>query len=688
VIPETPFAPGSSRQSFLETLGAGEALRRLDDSLGSREPFLLVTGEPGTGKTTLAQEAIARWGPRVTAARLAYTSLTGAELLEELLRRFGAEPPDGASRPKLVARLEQAVSEIAGRGQFTMIVVDDAHNLSADLLEELRQLAGGVQQSGHAFEILLLGLPSLESRLQEPALAAVRQRISVRAKLSPLSPGETRRYLRHRVTAAGGDGSSLFPRKTCLDIAGLTGGVPREINLLAAESLRLARAAGSTTVETEHVQAAADALRGELTPRDGAVVDDTDPDDLPAKVVAAPIARAGAPVAAPKPTVAPVSNELPREAVAAPKPVPEAATHPAPIAVPRPTPGISPIASPSPASSAAPKPAATAAPSPAASAAPKPVATSAARPAQAASPSPEPKVAPRAEPIAAPAPPRQSVPVPARVVAARDGGSYAPQPAATAPQDPREWVSRFLGDRGPIQIGSQAGGPKWTPLPEEYADSEAKGAGGAPAARRPRSGSVSLPSPRKRGRGLSLTSAVAMLAIVAAAAVLLIRAGGFAKGRDTSAVATTGDSTAAAVQTTKAARAASGSTTTPSSKTSQKKAATTAPRPSPEPPASSSERSVLYDEPASSRSKGPFTLEVGNYLDLERAFNERDRMQALTGIEGWVIPAPENGSDPHRVVLGIYRSYDRANSAARMLRNSNTLGSVTVTLLPKKSARR
>ena len=63
-------------------------------------------------------------------------------------------------------------------------------------------------------------------------------------------------------------------------------------------------------------------------------------------------------------------------------------------------------------------------------------------------------------------------------------------------------------------------------------------------------------------------------------------------------------------------------------------------------------------------------------------------MQALTGIEGWVVPAPENGSDPHRVVLGIYRSYDRANSAARMLRNSNTLGSVTVTPLPKRSARR
>jgi hypothetical protein len=280
-------------------------------------------------------------------------------------------------------------------------------------------------------------------------------------------------------------------------------------------------------------------------------------------------------------------------------------------------------------------------------------------------------------------------PVRAPVIAARDDGSSAPHPATTVAQDPREWVARFLGDRGPIQIGSQAGGPKWTPLPEEYGDVEAKGAVGAPAARRPRPGSVSLPSPGKRGGGLGMASAVATLAIVIVAAVLMIRAGGFAKGRATSVAAITGDTTVATKQSTKAVRAGSGSTTAPSPRTSEKRTATTTPRSSAAPAASSSlDRSEPYEETTSSRSKGPFTLEVGNYLDLERAFNERDRMQALTGIEGWVIPAPENGSDPHRVVLGIYRSYDRANAAARMLRSSNTLGSVTVTPLPRRSARR
>jgi type II secretory pathway predicted ATPase ExeA len=161
----SPFAPTHSRQSFLETPGGAEALRRLDDALGAREPFLLVTGDPGTGKTALAYEAIARWGSRVTAAFLAYPALTGAELLEEIVRRFGAGPPDGASRPKLVACLEWALGECAARGQVAVVVVDDAHNLSPESLEELRLVVNAAQQVRRPLEVLLVGLPALEARL-------------------------------------------------------------------------------------------------------------------------------------------------------------------------------------------------------------------------------------------------------------------------------------------------------------------------------------------------------------------------------------------------------------------------------------------------------------------------------------------------------------------------------------------
>lgn len=93
MIPENAFAPAGPRESFVETAAGSAALGRLDDGLGVREPFLLLTGEAGMGKTTLVREAIARWGARVAPACLAYTALSGAELLEEAARRLGAIRP-------------------------------------------------------------------------------------------------------------------------------------------------------------------------------------------------------------------------------------------------------------------------------------------------------------------------------------------------------------------------------------------------------------------------------------------------------------------------------------------------------------------------------------------------------------------------------------------------------------------
>ena len=258
--PDSPFDPVFSRRSFLETLGGGEVLRRLDDGLGHREPFLLLTGDPGTGKTALASEAVARWGACVTAAFLAYPVLTAGEMLEEIIRRFGAEPPERAGRSKLLGCFEGLLGEATSDGRIALLIVDDAHDLPPERLEELRLLVNAAQQARRPFEVLLIGLPALEARLGDPALAALRQRVSLHTRLDPLTAAETQRYLHHRVAAAGGDGPSLFSRKTCRDIAGRTRGVPRQINALAAEALRVARVAGDQTVGAEHVRAAAATL--------------------------------------------------------------------------------------------------------------------------------------------------------------------------------------------------------------------------------------------------------------------------------------------------------------------------------------------------------------------------------------------------------------------------------------------
>ena len=582
---DSPFAPICSRQSFLETLGGGEVLRWLDDGLGAREPFLLLTGGPGIGKTALAHEAVARWGSRVTAAFLAYSALTRAEFLEEIIRRFGAEPPDGANRSKLVACLEQALGDATSSGEVAMLVVDDAHDLSPELLEELRLLANAAQEARRPLEVLLIGLPTLEARLDEPALVALRQRVSVHAKLEPLSGVETWGYLQHRVTAVGGDGSALFSRKACHDIAVRTRGVPRQINALAGEALRGARVRGDQTVEPEHVQTAAAALGGFAPTGDVEDQADSGAEDSPT------------PIAAPRPI----------------------ATERAPV-----------------------------------------VATARA-----------PVVTPARAPVVTPAPAPIVAPTPAPVVAARIEETATPSPITRASHDPGEWVRRFVGDSGPVQISSQArpeptwaaepAEPTWAPEPSESQDAESPGPPETSPGLRPR---PERGHPRSRPRllgGLSVTTALLAALVVVSAVALVLRASGIARNR---APQVAGATTATAPQDANKARSR------PAGASPQSRAG--------EP------RSIA----SAARPRAPFTLDVGGYVDLESALTQRDRLQQLTGFEGWVVDAADGGGKPYRIVLGVYRSRARATAAADMLLNSKTLRDVTVVPLPPRSTRR
>src|SRR5205814_5590465 len=136
-------------------------------------------------------------------------------------------------------------------------------------------------------EVMLIGLPSLEFLFDDPALAALRQRVSVRARIEPLTVAETRRYLRHRAGAVGRDGANMFPRKTCIEIASMTGGVPRRINTLASEALRLAQVARDPAVLARHLHAATESMSGSTLARsddedvDPAESSEADPREAP-----------------------------------------------------------------------------------------------------------------------------------------------------------------------------------------------------------------------------------------------------------------------------------------------------------------------------------------------------------------------------------------------------------------------
>ena len=252
----TPPQP-SARGPVFETESRREALARLTEGLGARDPFLIVTGEAGTGKTQLVREVVARWGARAVVAFVANTTLTRAEFLEHVVRRFGLEPPANATKPQLLDRLERRMAEAEGSAQVPVIVVDDAHQLDDELLDELRQLANVSVLTQRPLEIVLVGLPALETRLAEPALEAVRQRIAVRCQLGPLSLQETKRYLHEVILAPAGKSPEFLPRRTSREIFKRTGGVPRAINTLVGEAMRHAAATNAIELLTDHLALAA-----------------------------------------------------------------------------------------------------------------------------------------------------------------------------------------------------------------------------------------------------------------------------------------------------------------------------------------------------------------------------------------------------------------------------------------------
>jgi hypothetical protein len=254
----------------------------------------------------------------------------------------------------------------------------------------------------------------------------------------------------------------------------------------------------------------------------------------------------------------------------------------------------------------------------------------------------------------------------------------APAPAAAPPasQDPREWVRRFVGDAGPVQIGSKAmSGPGWASERSERLERFEPAA--MPAARpaapaKPRRAGVALgPPPRARrghgGRALAVALLVAALLVVAI--VLGWRAGLLAHRPE----AREHLATTPAIATKPPAIASRPSASTPLVSTP----APLAPAPAP----------AAASAPDAAPIHGPYTIEVGSSTDLQEAYSQRDLAQNLTGIKGWVVPAPEGSGQPHRVIIGIYRQRSRADAAANMLLRSKTLGEATVVSLPRKSAR-
>ena len=210
-----------------------EGLGALCYGIESRKGFLLLTGEVGTGKTTLLRAALERLPPDTeTALVLNTTALEGLDLLKMITRELGVSGTLETKADYVIALNSYLLARLKD-GCNVVLVIDEAQNLDATALEEVRLLSNLETDTDKLIQIVLTGQPELRQRLAQPELRALRQRIALEHHVTPLLPEEVRPYLRHRIDVAHGRYESLFAPGCESAFYGFSRGAPRLINVLA-----------------------------------------------------------------------------------------------------------------------------------------------------------------------------------------------------------------------------------------------------------------------------------------------------------------------------------------------------------------------------------------------------------------------------------------------------------------------
>jgi general secretion pathway protein A len=265
---EKPFALSPDPRYLYLAGSHREALAHLLYGIEQGEGFISVTGEVGTGKTTLCRTLLERLDGDTELAFLFNPSRTALELLQSICAEFDL-PAEGLARRTLMAQLDHFLVEQKRLGRRVLLIIDEAQTLSENTLEQVRLLSNLETSRDKLIQILMLGQPELDRKLDGQGLRQLRQRISVRWKLEPLSAEETRSYVRHRVAIAAGQPKELFSEAALRQIHRRTGGIPRLINQLCDRALLAGYAARKAEINISLIRAAAREIPDARIDREG-----------------------------------------------------------------------------------------------------------------------------------------------------------------------------------------------------------------------------------------------------------------------------------------------------------------------------------------------------------------------------------------------------------------------------------
>jgi len=255
-LSERPFQLTPDARYWFDSRTHKKAMAYLGYGIAQGEGFITVTGEIGAGKSTLVAHLLATIDrERLNAVSLVSTQVEGDDMLRLVAQGLGLAAA-GASKAERLDAVERHLEEEARRGRRTLLIVDEAQNLTHSALEELRMLSNFTSQGRALIQIFLLGQPEFRTRLAEdPGLEQVRQRVIASHHLDPIESAEVEGYVVHRLAVAGWTGRPGFGPDAYQALYRHSGGIPRRLNQLATRLLLYAAVEQLETIRGEHVEA-------------------------------------------------------------------------------------------------------------------------------------------------------------------------------------------------------------------------------------------------------------------------------------------------------------------------------------------------------------------------------------------------------------------------------------------------
>ncbi len=232
----------------------------MESTIWFTDGFVVITGEIGSGKTTLIETFLKEIDQDVVVAQINQTQISPIEFLQTLLAQFGFSP-FRMRKAELLATLNNFLIEQYANGRKVLLIVDEAQNLTNKVLEEVRLLSGVETTKEKVLRIILAGQPELNDKLDSADLVQLKQRVRLRFHLNALDLAEMSSYVRHRLAIAGSAGREIFEPDTFDLIFRYTGGIPRLTNTLCDTAMLAAFAEGEETVGVQSLQAAVNELQ-------------------------------------------------------------------------------------------------------------------------------------------------------------------------------------------------------------------------------------------------------------------------------------------------------------------------------------------------------------------------------------------------------------------------------------------